>query len=436
MTKSKGLLIAIIALILLLLVVSAAGHSTESPTQPYKAGNGKVILIINLTGTINAGTTNMFRSHLSSINNSSVKAVIININAGGGMLEQAFAIDKYITSTEDKGINVYIYVMPDGSASYTGTYIAMDGTGLYMAPGTSIGLSEPVIIGGTKAMEQNDIAQMEAIMGNMASSHGRNSTAAKSMVTNDSDYSSSQAASINLSNGSFSSMNAMLAGLNLSTYAKIYVNQSVYDQFLGSISNPLTAGIFMLIGIVAIFLDLYHGTIILSIIGVVMIGLGLLGADIIDASIFGLVLILLAGVLIFLEFKTSHGIALLSGLIVGLAGIYFLASSYGTSSPGYSPNPFGPDFFMSAIAIVLMGTLLVAYISKILKSQKKEHYTGIESLIGHSAVVVTAMKTNGRGFVSVDGIQWSAINMGVDIRENDRVIIMERKGLTLLVKKI
>jgi membrane-bound serine protease (ClpP class) len=231
-------------------------------------------------------------------------------------------------------------------------------------------------------------------------------------------------------------MNAMLAGLNLSAYGKEYVHQSVYDNFLGFIANPLIAGIFILIGIVAVFLDLYHGTIVLSVIGVVMIGLGLLGADIINASIFGLILLLLAGILIFLEFKTNHGIALLSGLITGIAGIYFLASSYGTSSPGYSPAPFGESFYMFSIAIILIGILLIIYISKILKSQRREIYTGAESLKGHSADVVTPMKRNGKGFVMIDGVQWEAINIGVDVNRSEKVVIIERKGLTLIVKKI
>ena len=436
MTKPKGLIIVLMIFIFLLMVASSAGHSTGQTENSYKAGNGKVVLFINLTGTVSAGTTNMFRSELSNIDNSSVKAVIISVDAGGGMLQQALDIDKYINSTENKGINVYAYVLPGGSATYTATYVTMDATGLYMAPGTMIGLSQPDLVGGTSTQEQNDIIQMGHVMESMALAHNRNGTAASSMVLNDSEYSSAQASNIKLSDGNFASMNAMLAGLNLSAYGKEYVHQSVYDNFLVFIANPLIAGIFILIGIVAVFLDLYHGTIVLSVIGVVMIGLGLLGADIINASIFGLILLLLAGILIFLEFKTNHGIALLSGLITGIAGIYFLASSYGTSSPGYSPAPFGESFYMFSIAIILIGILLIIYISKILKSQRREIYTGAESLIGHSADVVTPMKRNGKGFVMIDGVQWEAINIGVDVNRSEKVVIIERKGLTLIVKKI
>jgi membrane-bound serine protease (ClpP class) len=436
MAKFRGLIIALIASVILLMAVPAAVHVANQGVEPNGVGNGKSVLVINLTGTITSGSENMFRSVLSGVNKSNVEAVIININAGGGMVAESLAIDKYINSTENAGIKVYIYVMPQGSASYTGSYIAMDATGIYMAPGTTIGLSTPYLVGGTNSMKLHDKEYLESVMGAMASSHGRNSSAAEGMVANDSDYTTSQAIDMHLANGRANSFNALLNNLNLTGYRKIYINESAYDSFLGFLSNPLTAGLFILIGIVSVFFDLYHGTVALSIIGVVMIGLGLLGADLINASIFGLLLLLLASVLIFLEFKTNHGISLLAGLITGIAGVYFLASSYGTYNPGYSPNPYGPGFYLSAIAIVLIGVLMVVYISRILKSQTREHFTGIESIIGHSAEVKTEMGTNEKGFVAIEGVQWHAMNIDVEVHKNDHVIVIERKGLTLIVKKI
>ena len=59
MTKPKGLIIVLIIFIFLLMVASSAGHATGPAENSYKAGNGKVVLFINLTGTVSAGTTNM-----------------------------------------------------------------------------------------------------------------------------------------------------------------------------------------------------------------------------------------------------------------------------------------------------------------------------------------------------------------------------------------
>ena len=67
---------------------------------------------------------------------------------------------------------------------------------------------------------------------------------------------------------------------------------------------------------------------------------------------------------------------------------------------------------------------------------RREIYTGAESLIGHSADVVTPMKRNEKGFVMIDGVQWAAINIGIDVNRTEKVVIIERKGLTLIIKKI
>jgi membrane-bound serine protease (ClpP class) len=194
-------------------------------------------------------------------------------------------------------------------------------------------------------------------------------------------------------------------------------------------------GIFILIGILAIFLDFYHGSVILSVTGIVLIILGLLGAELINASVVGLIFLLIAAVLIFLELKTQHGIALLAGLITGIIGIYFLASSYYTSNPGYSPSPFGMSFYLTAILIVILGIILILYIRKIIKSYKRKNFTGSEALIGTDGTAVNNIPKNEKGFVSLDGIKWEAINNGDDINANDTITVVGRTGIKLIIKK-
>jgi membrane-bound ClpP family serine protease len=46
------------------------------------------------------------------------------------------------------------------------------------------------------------------------------------------------------------------------------------------------------------------------------------------------------------------------------------------------------------------------------------------------------MRSNGKGFVAVEGVQWRALNIGVPVAKKDRVVIIERRGLMLIVKKI
>ncbi len=434
MRRTRILLLLLVGIIVILVAAPMLQH--ESGTTRQESVSSREILVINLTGSVDAGTYRMINSDLSGLSNSSVAAVIININSGSGSLKSALAIDKCINYTENSGIKVYAYIGPGASATYAGSYVAMDANAIYMANGTSIGMSRPYIIAGSTSMETADSLRMASLMSTLASAHGRNNTYAANMVTANIEYNSAVALSDNVVNGHYQTLSALIAGLNLSSYSVHYEGESVYDDILGSLDNPLAAGLLILVGIITVFFDLYHGTIILSVFGVIIIILGLVGAALMDASIIGLLLLLLAGILIFVEFETNHGIALLLGLISGIAGIYFLGSSYGNSNPGYSPDPYGEGFYLSSIAIVLLGILMIIYISRILKSQTQEHYTGTESLVGHSAEVKTDMGSNGKGFVAIEGVQWRALNIGVPVTRNDHVIVIGRRGLTLIVKKI
>lgn len=433
--RKTRIILLLSVMLTFILIVSPVWQNNIDEIQHGEV-SGREVLVINLTGSVDPGTYTMMKSDLSGLSNSSVAAVIININANSGMLNSALAIDKYINSTENSGINVYAYIGPTASATHAAAYIAMDTDGVYMAPGTFIGTAKPYIIGASGHMEVSDINDMSSVMYNIASSHGRNGTYAAEMVSSNINYNSVIAITDNVASGHSSSLSGLISKLNLSSSIIHYKNENLYDDFVGFLGSPFTAGLLILVGIIAIFFDLYHGTIVLSVAGVIMVILGLIGAALIDASVLGLILLFIAGVFIFIEFKTNHGVALLLGLISGIAGIYYLGSSYGNSNPGYSPNPYGEGFDLTSIAILLIGILMIIYISRILKSQVHDHYTGIESLIGHSAEVKTDMGSNRKGFVAIEGVQWRALNIGVPVTKKDHVVIIERRGLILIVKKI
>ncbi|MEM0139228.1 MAG: NfeD family protein [Ferroplasma sp.] len=432
MKRYKIVKIFILIFIILILISSLLPVSKNSNNTV--SVQSKSVLIINLTGDINAGSSTLFHTELSAINSSYIAAVVINMDSKGGELENMLTIVNYINAAEALGIPVYTYIGSGSNGLYTGAYIAMASDKIYMCNSSEIGSAKPYVI-GTAAEKQDVENDMSSLMYSMALSHSKNTSAAVSMVINDSSYNGKNAMAAGLINGNSNSINSMLKELNLSNYNRVYVGESLFDQFLSSLSNPVIAGILILIGIVAIFLDFYHGTVILSVAGIIMIGLGLLGAELIDASFFGIILLLVAGVLIFLEFKTNHGIALLSGLIIGMVGIYFLASAYGTANPGYSPSPFGMSFYITGIIILILGMLLIIYLKKIIKSQSNSHYTGAEALIGHTGIAMDNINKNENGFISIDGIEWEATAMD-NIKKYDNVMITGRDGLKLIVKKI
>ncbi len=257
------------------------------------------------------------------------------------------------------------------------------------------------------------------------------------MVYKDRVFSYQQAYDVGLINGIASNFTVFLEKNNLSAYHVSTVTESAFDQLMSFFSNAVVDGLFISIGSLAILLDLYHGTVLLTAVGVIMIVLGLLGAQLIDASLVGILMLILGAVLILLEFKTAHGIALMSGISLDLFGTFLLVSpDYDISSQpyagSYSPSPVSGDFVIVAIAILVIGGFVAYYIHKIVSSQAKKPVTGWESLVNATGIADTDIDPN--GWVSIDGVKWRAVSMdNKRIDKGKTITVIGMKNLTLTV---
>ncbi|KAA8922973.1 nodulation protein NfeD [Thermoplasma sp.] len=424
----RPVLIAIIAAIFLILLVSVAASSQAQPR--------KDVVVIYLDEEIDAGSSAMITSTMNSLSNTTTAAVVIDMNTPGGELENMIQMVSAITNAESRGIVTITYVPQNAMAASAGSYVAMATDYIFMANGTYIGPSTPIVVGGTSLEQQHTTSAMEQYMVSLAAEHGRNTTAAYSMVSNNTAYNNTQAYRIGLINGIYGSLGQALASLSLSSYLQVSVYPSAYDNFLSFLSNAYVDGIFILLGFVAIMLDIYHGSVVLTIAGITLLILGFLGLQLISASLVGVLLLLVGSVLIILEAKMGHGFALLSGVVVGLIGTFLLASPYYSSNPGYSPSPFTTFDLLTSILIVIVAGFLAFYIRRIVRTLKfRGKWTGAESLIGKLGYAVDSI--DDRGWVSVDGIEWQARSKtGTGIPRGSKVKIVGRDGLILIVEKL
>ncbi|BAB59633.1 hypothetical protein [Thermoplasma volcanium GSS1] len=427
MDSAKALLLIIVIFILSLLLVEGIGNSVATPQ--------KNIVVINLDEEIDAGSANMITSTLSSVSNSTTAAVVIYMNTPGGILENMMQMVSAISSVENQGIITITYVPVDGMAASAGSYVAMACDYIFMGNGSYIGPSTPIVVAGTSLEQQHTTSAMEQYMVSLAEQHGRNTTAVFSMVSNNTAYTDVEAYKIGISNGIYNSLSEALASIHLQNYPLVEVYPSAYDNFLSFIGNAYVDGIFILLGFVAIMLDIYHGSVVLTVIGIALLVLGFLGLQLISASLVGVLLLILGSVLILLEAKMGHGFALLSGVVIGLVGTFMLASPYYSSNPGYSPSPFTTFDLLTSILIVIVAGFLAFYIRRIVRTIKfRGRWTGAESLIGRSAKAVSNI--NSHGWVSVDGIEWQAkSNDGKPINKGEPVKIVDRSGLVLIVER-
>ncbi len=417
--------------IVFLFILSFVAISFASSSSATTSQN---VLVLNLHEEIDPGSSHFISSALAGVNKNNTVAVVIDMNTPGGILQNMLYIINAINATQSLGVSVYTYVPSYGGAASAGSYIALASTAVYMGNSTVIGPSTPIVVGGTSLEQNHTENYFISYMGAIAQENHHNVTAAEIMVSQDTAYTGMQAISNGLVNGYASNLTTFLAKMNLSGYNVITQNPGYYDNFLSFLSNTTVDGLFILVGSIAILADIYHGTAVLTIVGIALIALGLLGAEIVSASLVGLILVMMGAIFIFLEAKTGHGVALISGVIVTLIGTFMLASPYLSSNPGYSPSPFGTGDIVAAVLIAVIAVVVGLLVRRIAISFRAKKFTGSESLIGKTAVVRKAI--NPMGTVSVEGIQWRArTEDGSLVDSNAKVTVVGREDLVLVVKK-
>jgi Membrane-bound serine protease (ClpP class) len=256
-----------------------------------KAQQSNSIIVLNLNMQIDPGSDKFISDGLAYAQANGYNVVVIQMNTPGGFLNSMLNIVNNIQAAESKGIKIYTYVPPGGLAASAGSYIAMATEGIYMARGTEIGPSTPIVVGGTQLEQQHVQNAMLALMEGLAQKYGRNVTAVIPMVTNNTAYSAETAYKIHVIEGIADNFNQFLSLINMTNAQVTILNPSFYDQFLSVISNPTVEGLFITIGLLAILLDIYHPTILLTVIGIILISIGLYGAQLIQASILAIILL-------------------------------------------------------------------------------------------------------------------------------------------------
>jgi len=393
----------------------------------YRNVTSGSVIIVNFDVGVDPGSALMFQRALDQAASGSASAVLIQMNTPGGLLSDMTAIVSSIGNANATGLKVYAWVPPNALAASAGSYIAMACNKILMGDGSAIGPSTPEVVGGTSLEQNHTQAAMLKLMVGLAEKWGRNTTTASRMVQLDEAYSVGEALRYHLIDGHANSLSDVMSQLGLNGLDQVIVGESLYEQFISALSNPILDGVLILVGVIAIVLDLQHGSIALTIVGAVSILAGLVGAEVIKASILGFFILALSALLIILELKLGHGFAVMAGVILGAAGIFFLANGI-----TYSPSPFNPITEIIIVAVIALGILLGIYFRWILGPiRQKRKMTGPESLVGQSGVTVTDLSPTGE--VRIQGILWGAEAISGSIGKSRRIIVKGVKGISLVV---
>jgi membrane-bound serine protease (ClpP class) len=206
------------------------------------------------------------------------------------------------------------------------------------------------------------------------------------------------------------------------------------DQFLNILANPNIAALLWLAATTGLSIELYNpGLIFPGVVGVIALILALIVAQIIPMSQGALALLVVGAILIGLELFTGSLVLGLGGIVSLVIGLMYLVDT--SRAPGLAVAAE----FIVPIAVVLGGFLL--YVAKngydVLRGKKSHSITntGADGMIMKSGEATSNISKDS-GKISIGGEYWNAVTSGEAILAGEQVLVVKvLPGLLLEVRK-
>ena len=371
------------------------------------------------------------------------EAVVIRLDTPGGLITSMNDIVKRILSAE---VPVIVYVSPQGGqAASAGTFITLAAHVSAMAPATRLGAATPVGSGGEEIQGPlgdkvtNDAsAQIRAL----AELRGHNEEWAESAVRDAISANANEALELNVVDLVANDLDELLDSvdgrevmldngrevtLQTANADQVFNNMNFFERLLDLIADPNIALLLLSLGSMGIFIEIVNfGTIFPGVFGVIALLLGFFSLSVIPFNWAGVALIMFAFILFGLEiFVPSGGILGGGGVVALILGGLLLTSG--------NPPEFQVSRWLLIVLATAMGAMVVFVLVNLVRIRMMPVQVGIETLIGHEAVVRSVLDPE--GFVFLEGETWSAESEEGAIQPGERVVITEVQGLRLKVRK-
>ena len=422
-------------LISFLVALFGAVAQTRDATTPH-------VDLISIDGTINPAVDDFIRESIGRAKTSGAKALIIQMDTPGGLLNSTRTIVKEMLGAD---VPIMVYVAPSGAgAGSAGVFITMAAHIAAMAPGTNIGAAHPVAGAGQEvkgAMGEKIENFTASFSESIAQKRGRNTEWAiqavrKSVaitekealkkkvidiVANDIDDLLKQA------DGRKVDVNGKDVVLSVKGAQVIRHEMSLKDKVLNIIADPNIAYILMMAGFLGLYMEFAHpGVFFPGIAGAICLLLAFASLQVLPINYTGLALILLGvGLLVGEAFFPNFGVLGVGGIVSLALGSLLLFDT--------PTSDFGVDRSIVFTAVGTVGTFVLAISYLVFRSQKAKPALGKEGLIGQVGEVRGKLTPTGRIFVH--GENWSAqADAPIDVGEKVRVVGYD--GMRLKVRRL
>lgn len=398
------------------------------------------VLAVALSDAITPASDDIIIEAIDSAESQGCQALMIILDTPGGGLQETTEIMGQIERTD---LPVIGYVYPSGATAWSaGTLILLSSDVAAMAPYTIIGSAQPVQLSPTGVEPINDTKTTNAIVAlieEKARMHQRNTTAAREFVLSNLNLNAETAKEYGVIEFVSSDPEALLKevdGLSVKNRTLITKNAEIIYfqpspglQLLEVLSDPMIAGLLLLVGLYSLIFGLSNPGIGAELFGVIALSLGLIGLGF-SVNVGAVFLILLGIALIMLELH-SPGFG-----VMGLAGLVCLAAGSILTVPISYPEYYLPAEYQQNLAIMFMvpslviGGFFALVFYKVARVRATPPVTG--TIIGGEAEALDRLSP--RGHVIYQGEYWLA-ESDEPVDPGERVVILEKDGSVLKVRR-
>jgi membrane-bound serine protease (ClpP class) len=442
--------------IVLILFIAAAALLIQAP-PPQKAHAQSNVYVASLNQDIDPGAEDFVVSSINDATSSGIHSFILILNTNGGNGANMENIIIAISAYEGNGNNFTTLVAPGSAHAFSaGAFIAEESNKILMVPGTVIGSATP-IVSGIPTGEENttltkDISAFAAYMYSNTLQHGRNPNATRLMVTKGVSY---PCGSANSCDARQQDVIDGVISANSTQQALVWMSQNGWSGadtatihtpttrsiFLSIISDPNLDSILFLAGVFAILADLYHPTIIFTVIGAALIALALLGLGVFGAPLVSIVLMMIGAIFIFLELKIHHGIAAIAGVIIFIVG-FLLIFSLPSSTPTPAGAPSGTFVQAGVLTYTVLGIvggggiLGSVYLYRVRETlMRRPPAQNPKAIIGKQGRLTSDLRAGGVATANI-GSEDYTVTASTDLPRGSEIRVKDLQGLRLLVEKV
>jgi len=412
-------------------------------TDPTSGGTEKTVDLIVVDAAINPAIADFIHEAISATQRNGARALIIELDTPGGLLESTKLIVKDLLGSP---VPVIVYVAPSGAgAASAGVFVTMAANIAAMAPGTNIGAAHPVSgqgsdIGGDmrEKVENFTVSLSKTI----AQERGRNVEWAEKAVRESVSITEQEALKLHVIDIVAATRDELLQQvsqhevtvqgtkrtLDLAGATVVTQEMSLKQKFLNIVANPNVAYLLMMAGLLGLYVEFTHpGVFFPGVAGGICLLLGMAALQVLPINYSGLALIGLGlGLLISELFVPSFGILGVGGIVAFVLGSLLLFDT--------PDSTLAVDRTIVYAAAGTFGgfTVLVSYL--VIRSQRRKPSLGSEGLVGEIGDVKQQIAPgSSRGKIFVHGEYWNAV-ADQTIEVGTRVEVVRVDGMCLTVR--